>query len=366
MSSSTSVTLRTHRVLVAEVAQPALQDVEGQVDLGVTEVGGVVRGDPAGVERHDRAGLEGDDLAGAPCRRAGSRGRSGCSGPSPVSRTACVHLVADVHGDEHGGERLDRRRPGTGCRRRCHAAPRCGRPGRPWRPWPRRGPSRPERRLGCGVLELLHLASGQVVERGGDQGVGQGGLDRARPSSPGAASSARNSRPSLTRALAIETTTLPASAAGKGDDRGDEPRPTGCPRRPDSAAAASSLDAPLIARSRSRHESTSPEATPAAHARIAGSDHDPVTGGGEADGQAAARGPVPPRIPMRTALPLHTPHGARTGARLPCARAWDSSRESGSSSPACSPTRRWRSLWHVLRRTRGPRWCCRERGEDCP
>ena len=49
--------------LVAEVAQPALQDVEGQVDLGVAQVGGVVGRDAARVHRDHGPGLEGDDLA---------------------------------------------------------------------------------------------------------------------------------------------------------------------------------------------------------------------------------------------------------------------------------------------------------------
>ena len=46
--------------VVAQVAQPALQHVVGQVGGGVAQVGGVVRGDAAGVHRDQRAGLERD------------------------------------------------------------------------------------------------------------------------------------------------------------------------------------------------------------------------------------------------------------------------------------------------------------------
>ena len=57
--------------LVAEVAQPPLQDVVGDVDGGVAEVGGVVRRDAARVHRDDRPRLERHDLApgGAPAGR---------------------------------------------------------------------------------------------------------------------------------------------------------------------------------------------------------------------------------------------------------------------------------------------------------
>src|SRR5450759_4990070 len=44
--------------LVPEVAEPSLQDVEGQIDLGVPEVGGVIRGDPTRVQGDQRPGLE--------------------------------------------------------------------------------------------------------------------------------------------------------------------------------------------------------------------------------------------------------------------------------------------------------------------
>ena len=47
--------------LVAEVPQSSLQDVEGQVDLGVAQVGRVVRRDPARVEGHHRSGLQRGD-----------------------------------------------------------------------------------------------------------------------------------------------------------------------------------------------------------------------------------------------------------------------------------------------------------------
>ena len=49
--------------IVAEVAQPPLQHVVGEVDGGVADVGGVVGRDAARVHRHDRTGYEGDDLA---------------------------------------------------------------------------------------------------------------------------------------------------------------------------------------------------------------------------------------------------------------------------------------------------------------
>lgn len=48
--------------LVAEIAEPTLQDVVAQVGRRVTEVGGVVRRDPTGVDRHHRTDLERDDL----------------------------------------------------------------------------------------------------------------------------------------------------------------------------------------------------------------------------------------------------------------------------------------------------------------
>ena len=86
--------------VVAEVAQAALQDVVGQIGGGVTQVGGVVGGDPAGVHLHHRSGLEGNHPpsggvvevhgaghsvpAGRAQRSPGLPGRSG----SPVIRTA--------------------------------------------------------------------------------------------------------------------------------------------------------------------------------------------------------------------------------------------------------------------------------------
>ncbi len=63
MSSSTSVTLRTQSGLVAEVDEPSLEDVEGQVHLGMAQMGGVIGRDAARVHRHHRTGLESDDLA---------------------------------------------------------------------------------------------------------------------------------------------------------------------------------------------------------------------------------------------------------------------------------------------------------------
>jgi hypothetical protein len=46
--------------LVPEVSQTPLEDVEGQVDLGVTEVGRVIRCDPARVQGHQLTRLERD------------------------------------------------------------------------------------------------------------------------------------------------------------------------------------------------------------------------------------------------------------------------------------------------------------------
>ena len=46
---------------MAEVAQAPLEDVVGDVDRGVTEMGGVVGRDAAGVHRHDRSRFERDD-----------------------------------------------------------------------------------------------------------------------------------------------------------------------------------------------------------------------------------------------------------------------------------------------------------------
>ena len=79
--------------VVPEIAQASLEDVEGQVDLGVTEVGRVVGGDPARVEGDELTRLEGDDLlAGrvvevdhreraSPLRRRGSRPAARRRGP---------------------------------------------------------------------------------------------------------------------------------------------------------------------------------------------------------------------------------------------------------------------------------------------
>ena len=66
--------------LVAEVAEPALEHVVGDVDRGVAEVGRVVRRDAARVHRDDRARLERDDLpaGGAPQAHARSPVIPGC------------------------------------------------------------------------------------------------------------------------------------------------------------------------------------------------------------------------------------------------------------------------------------------------
>ena len=112
--------------LVPEVAQPSLQDVEGQVHLGVPDVGGVIGRDAARVHRDDGPGVEGDDLAPRGCRRAASSVapslRSHVLEAGEAERA--VRLVADVQGDEHGGEGLDGAPPGPGSRRRGGAARR--------------------------------------------------------------------------------------------------------------------------------------------------------------------------------------------------------------------------------------------------
>ena len=67
--------------LVAEVPEPALQDVEGQVDRGVAEVRGVVGGDPAGVHRDRWARARTPRPPAGPCRTGASP--SDASHPRP-------------------------------------------------------------------------------------------------------------------------------------------------------------------------------------------------------------------------------------------------------------------------------------------
>ena len=75
--------------LVAEVPQPPLQHVVGQVDRGVAEMGRVIGRNPAGVHRDHFARSEGDDLAPSSVvephqrRQVADRARGcRCAGPS--------------------------------------------------------------------------------------------------------------------------------------------------------------------------------------------------------------------------------------------------------------------------------------------
>ena len=74
--------------LVAQVPQPALQHVVGQVGGGVAEVGGVVRRDAAGVHRHDRARLERHHRPPGGVVEAHRAGRRRSRSGRPVSRMA--------------------------------------------------------------------------------------------------------------------------------------------------------------------------------------------------------------------------------------------------------------------------------------
>ena len=85
-----------HAHLVAELLEPADEEVVGEVGGGVAEVGGVVGRDAAHVHAHDRADLERDDARAARCRRAGSswRGRSCRAGPDAFEAERCPRPCA--------------------------------------------------------------------------------------------------------------------------------------------------------------------------------------------------------------------------------------------------------------------------------
>ena len=175
--------------LVAEVAEPALEDVEGQIDLGVPEVGRVVRGDPARVHGDQRRRCEGDDLP---------LGRVVEPHPlSPVHQVSAsaeagqldggVHLVPDVDGDEHRGEGLDGRGLGQAAGIDAAQAVDGTRPAPPSPMWPRRDRSRPGHRPSSGDGQLLHLRGRQVMERGRHQRVRAARPGWTPPPSPGEA-----------------------------------------------------------------------------------------------------------------------------------------------------------------------------------
>ena len=208
-----------HRV--AQVDQAALQHVVGDERRRMAEVRGVVRRDPARVHQHVVVRLERHDR---PPRRVvelhrRSRARHSCGGVNSAgvafdSRElrGDPRLVAHVELQQHRGERLDRRgvgqfagieRPATGdagddvadglrpppdrrrrSARRSRSARRCGRVRSP------AGGGTRRRRGTCGTAACTWAAT---LPRGGTSGW--------------------NSLFTRTSALAIETTTLPASAS---------------------------------------------------------------------------------------------------------------------------------------------------------
>ncbi len=89
-----------HPHLVAELLEPAGEDVVGQVRRRVAEVGRVVRGDPADVHPHDVLGRERHDHPPRGVVELDHRRQI------PLSRSPASHLVPDVDRQQHRGERL--------------------------------------------------------------------------------------------------------------------------------------------------------------------------------------------------------------------------------------------------------------------
>ena len=121
---------------------------------------------------------------------------------------------------------------------------------------------------------------------------------------PRGGSRAMNSRPSLTRALAIDTTTVPASSEASGLTVATA-LSHGVATTTRSQDAVISLDAPVMDREWSGHADTRPRAMPSARSWS----RDPMTTSSPAAASRTASprpaGPVPPRIPIRIAPPLH-------------------------------------------------------------
>ena len=109
---------------------------------------------------------------------------------------------------------------------------------------------------------------------------------RRRPSSPGAGPGRSISRPCLTRALAIETTTLPSSCAGAAAARWGRRRPRAWPRRPGRAPPRPRWRRRRCASCRARRRAARP-ATSAARS----ASRDPMVTGVPGRGQAQAEPP---------------------------------------------------------------------------
>src|SRR3984957_3784774 len=97
--------------------------------------------------------------------------------------------------------------------------------------------------------------------------------------------------------------------------------------------------------------------------RVARTDDDLVPGQGQADRQSTTGGAGTsqnsnahhPTLAHTTIPAERTVDGNLTGS-------WDSSRENGFWSPACSPTPRWPSQWPASPSAKAPRPCCGGRG----
>ena len=177
--------------LVAEVEQAAGEDVVGDVDGGVAEVGGVVGRDAARVHRDRRTGLEGHHLPTGGAPEAHRRRHPACSAPGdpspgsgagslmPVNLIGDAGLVVHVELEQDGGEGLDRRGEAelAGVER-AHVGDL--------------GHQLAGARRGLGVIgadqdvaldrvvEVAQLLGRHVVEGGGEHAVRHGRLDRRR------------------------------------------------------------------------------------------------------------------------------------------------------------------------------------------
>ena len=335
--------------VVAPVAQAPLEDVVGEVDRGVADVGGVVRRDAARVHGDDRARARtarprgGPCRTGAsarrmpsrvrrrydlrPCRPAGRRGAPSGGGlhlGERPGRDRLVEtgeadgdpgLVADVDLQQHGGERLD----GGGVRQLAGVeGPQVRELARRsrWSPrWPAGGRSRRARRTRSGWSRSPSSLAGTWWKAAATHDRGTAACTLAA-TEPRGGTSGWNSWPTLARALAIEMTTFPRSwsahrrggLAGAVPRRGDDD---------DVGLGGPSLSAASMWRSRPGHRPSSLSIDLHGPVLRPGADDD-VVAAPRPDGRRGPdrQGPVAPRTPMRMAAP----YWHRTGGDGPDTR----------------------------------------------